>query len=581
MKKYNIILLSAIIISLLGFLFICEKREAGSEVNDRNTYHKKIESMTLREKIAQMIISSVIPANITENPISINKPKTLCQNNKIGGFIFFKGTRSEYARLSNELQSVSETPLLISADFERGTGMRITDGCLYPNNMALGAAGDTALAYQMGFLIAKESRLLGVHQNYAPVCDVNNNPDNPIINVRSFGENPNLVAELSSAMIHGLQDGNMIATAKHFPGHGDTEIDSHKDLPVLNFDMERMNRIELIPFKSAINSNVRSIMIAHLSFPLLESKQNIPASLSPAIIDNLLFNELGFNGLVVTDALNMKGITKFFNAEQVALMCVEAGVDLILMPIDEVKTIDAIERAVNKGSISEERINISVNKILKAKEWLGLFENKFVQEADVYKLIPIEEENNVAQKIADASVTLVKDNNNIFPIPLPVRPTDLKFYCINLSEGKENINSSYFTNAIKSKFPDSKITDITSESNVSVVEKLSDEGNAYDYLIIAIYAKVKFGTGKISIPSSYVGLINKFSQKFKNLIIVSFGNPYLLKDFPDVQNYVAAYGDSDVSINAFIKSLTGEITLQGKLPITISKEFPAGTGLVK
>ena len=244
----------------------------------------KLSQMTLREKIAQMIISSTIPENFTENSAEFKKLKRLSEQTKVGGFIFFKGSSIDYAKLSNKLQSFSETPLLISADFERGTKMRVTDGAMFPNNMAIGATNNTDLSYKMGLEVARETRLLGVHQNYAPVCDVNNNPNNPIINVRSFGEDPQLVSKMSAGMIKGLQENKVIATAKHFPGHGDTEVDSHNDLPVLNFSIDRLNSIELVPFKNAIENNVMSVMIAHLSFPELEQQVNVPASLSPLLL---------------------------------------------------------------------------------------------------------------------------------------------------------------------------------------------------------------------------------------------------------------------------------------------------------
>ena len=273
---------------------------------------KKLESMTLREKIAQMVVANAIPENFSEGSAEFKKFKKLCEETKVGGFIFFKGSSTDYVKLSNKLQSYSDVPLLIGSDFERGTKMRVTDGALFPTNMAIGAADNKELAYKMGLEVARETRLLGIQQNYSPVCDVNNNPNNPIINVRSFGEDPQLVSRMSEAMIKGLQDGKVIATAKHFPGHGDTDIDSHNDLPQLKFTMDRMNSVELVPFKNAIEHNVMSVMIAHLAFPELESTPNIPASLSPAIVQGVLIDKMGFGGLVVTDALIMKGITKYY-----------------------------------------------------------------------------------------------------------------------------------------------------------------------------------------------------------------------------------------------------------------------------
>jgi beta-glucosidase-like glycosyl hydrolase len=531
------------IIPLIGIFFLTlihvrsNTNNTTSESNDipkRLQYDKSanvkfnikqmLKSMTLREKIAQMIISNTFGENYDENSSEFLRLKKLCTDTKIGGFIFFKGTSMGYAALSNKLQKLSETPLLISADFERGTGMRVTDGSLFPNNMALGATDNPDLAYKMGLIIAKESRAMGVQQVYAPVCDVNNNPNNPIINVRSFGEDPQLVSKMSEAEIKGLQDGNVIATAKHFPGHGDTEIDSHKDLPILNFSMERLNNIELVPFKNAIKNNVGSVMIAHLSFPELESAPNVPSSLSKKIVNDLLIEQLGFNGLIVTDALNMKGITKYFSTEQVAVMCVNAGIDLILMPADEEASINSIESAVNEGNITEARIDRSVEKILKAKQKLGLYNNRFVSEDSVYLKVNTREAQMLAQQTADESITLVKDDNNVTPLK---KKEAAKLVVFNLSDGSENINSSYFNKKISEKFPNAVINEINTEIADSIINAYSDSIPASTIVLINLFAKVKYGTGKISIPSSQIALINAISSKTKNVVVTSFGNPYL------------------------------------------------------
>lgn len=539
---------------------------------------KKLEGMTLREKIGQMIIANAVPENFTVGSADFKKFKKLCENTKVGGFIFFKGSSTDYVKLSNKLQSFSDIPLLISSDFERGTRMRVSDGALFPNNMAIGAADNKELCYKMGLEVARETRLLGIHQNYSPVCDVNNNPNNPIINVRSFGEDPQLVSRMSEAMIKGLQEGKVIATAKHFPGHGDTDIDSHNDLPQLNFTMDRMNSIELVPFKNAIEHNVLSIMIAHLAFPELDSRPNIPSSLSPAIVQELLIDKMGFGGLVVTDALNMKGITKYFSTSEVAVMCVIAGIDLILMPLDEVKTVNAIENAVNNGQITEERINRSAEKILKAKEWLGLFDNRYVQEADIYKSINTMEANELAQQIADASITLVKDDNNVLPLK---EKANKKTAMIIISEGGEQDNTSYMKSIVTDYFKDNITYTATSTSMDAELSGNMDAITSYDNIIIAVYAKVRFGTGKISISIKNVELINRLNRLNKNMTIVSFGNPYLLKEFPSVSSYICAYGDSDFSIKASLKAITGEIKFKGKLPVTINESHKFGTGLSK
>ncbi len=539
---------------------------------------KKLSEMTLREKIAQMIVANAVPENYSDGSADQKKFKKLCAETKVGGFIFFKGSSSDYTRLANDLQSYSETPLLIGSDFERGTKMRVTDGALFPTNMAIGAADNKELCYKMGLEIARETRLLGIHQNYSPVCDVNNNPNNPIINVRSFGEDPQLVSRMSEAMIKGLQDGKVIATAKHFPGHGDTDIDSHNDLPQLNFTMDRMNSIELVPFKNAIDNGVMSVMIAHLAFPELESQPNIPASLSPAIVQGLLIDKMNFHGLVVTDALNMKGITKYFSTSEVAVMCVNAGIDLILMPLDEVTSVNAIESAVKSGQISEERINRSAEKILKAKEWLGLFQHKEVQEADVYKSINTSEANDLAQQIADESITLVKDDKNVLPFK---NNNEGKTAFIIISEGGDLDNTDYLKMLAPDYFKGCAFYTATSTAMDSELKGSLSSLSGYDNIVVAIYAKVRYGTGKISISSANIDLVNRLKEAGKDMAIISFGNPYLLKEFPAVPSYICAYGDSDYSIKAGLKAITGAVKFKGKLPVTITEDHKFGTSIIK
>ena len=446
--------------------------------------------------------------------------------------------------------------------------------------MGIGATRNPDLAYNMGRMIAIECRALGIHQNYSPVVDVNNNALNPIINVRSFGEDPELVTEMGLAMIRGLQDGGVIATAKHFPGHGDTDIDSHSDLPVLNFDINRLDSVELKPYVKAIENGVMSIMIAHLAFPAVENEPFVPASLSSKLVNDLLIEKMNYNGLIVTDALNMEGIKKHFTTEQVALMCVNAGIDLILMPQGEKMTIDAIEKAVNEGSISEERINQSVRKILKAKMWLGLFDISQVDLNEVKNKVNSPEAKELSRVIAESSITLVKDDNNSLPLKDESGKTCL---VVSLNNGLDDANAPFFENEFESiakekfngYFYQYAKGDITNE-----IEILSEAENA-DVIIVPIYAKVKIMTGTVGLPQSQLDLIHKLISTGKDVIVISFGNPYLIQGFQDVPAYICAYGDGNSSISAAINAVFGEIPFRGKLPVTITSEYKFGTGLEK
>lgn len=588
MKKY--LPVSAILISILIFIFITgtvniSEKDRRKQENifskdfNEDVYERtenKLRSMTLREKIAQMIITYSDGYSLSENSAEYQRLSNLIVNEKVGGVIFFKGNAVQEAELINSLQSISETPLLMSADFERGTNMRLDDGSLFPSNMALGATRNTDLAYQMGLQIAKECRAIGIGQNYAPVVDINNNSDNPIINVRSYGEDPELVSMMGDAFIKGMQDGNVIATAKHFPGHGDTDIDSHSDLPVLNFDRSRLDNLELIPFKNAIKNNVMSVMIAHLSLPSLDNESNVPASLSKNIINGLLIDEMNFKGLVVTDALNMAGVVKHFSAEEVALRCVNAGVDLILMPQGESVSISAIENAVNSGTLSEEQINNSVRKILNAKEWLKLNENKISDVNKVSQVVNSDEAKKISRQIADESLTLVKNDGNIVPFN---NASEQSCLIVSLNNGNEKANSDYFLNRFTdlNKFKSFSYYDLTGNIN-GINDVVADAAN-YDVIIVPIYAKVKIKTGTVGLPESQISLINSLTASGKKVVVVSFGNPYLIQGFPDVSSYICAYADAGTSIDAAIDSFYGTIKFKGKLPVSISSNYRFNDGI--
>jgi len=546
--------------------------------NQNEWTEQKLSSMTLREKIAQMIISNSDGFALDESSDEFQRIKNLVVNEKIGGLIFFKGNSIQEAELINKFQSLSETPLLISADFERGTKMRLDDGSLFPSNMAVGSTRNPELSYKMGFQIAKECRAIGVHQNYAPVVDVNNNSLNPIINVRSYGEEPALVSDMADQFIKGLQEGNVIATAKHFPGHGDTDIDSHSDLPVLNFDKSRLENIELIPFKNAIKNDVMSIMIAHLSLPSIDNESFVPASLSKSIIEGVLIDELKFNGLIVTDALNMAGVVKHFSTADVALRCVNAGVDLILMPQGEALTISTIEAAVINGNVSIDRIDASVRKILNAKKWLKLDENKITDVSKVSMLINSDEAKKISQQIADESITLVKNENNLVPF---TNASSQSCLIISLNNGNEKANSDYFLNefAAKNNFKETNYFDISGD--ITNQDEILAAAEGADIILIPIYAKVKIKTGTVGLPESQINLINSLKSKGSKIVVISFGNPYLIQSFPGIDSYICAYADAETSINSVVGSFYGTIKFKGKLPVSISDEFRFGQGIIQ
>ena len=580
-----------ILYTIAGALFIAvvifltgEKEIKTTSSTASAKYSKQVEdklaAMTLREKIAQMVVSNSFGTALDKNSKDYKRIRSLIKDSKIGGFIFFQGNAKDEADLINDMQSMSDTPLLMSADFERGTRMRLDDGSLFPSNMSLGATRDPQLAYDMGFQIARECRAIGIHQNYSPVVDINNNPLNPIINVRSFGEDPDLVSQMGDMMINGLQDGNVIATAKHFPGHGDTDIDSHSDLPVIKYGKDRLDKTELIPFKNAIQSKVRSVMIAHLSFPQIDPEPYVPASLSPPIITGILKDQLGFEGLVVTDALNMAGVTKHFSTSDVAVRCAMAGVDLILMPQGEEETISAIESAVMNGTIPESKINESTGKILKAKEWLKLNENRYVDANKIFDVVNNSNALMISKKIADKSITLVK-NESALPFK---NGNNGKYLLLSLNNGNEKANSDLFISEFRSRtatdVADVKIFDMTGDISNSSLNDIIQASSAYDNIVIPIYAKVKIKTGTVGLPASQLDIINTLIANGKKVTVISFGNPYLIQGFESVSSYICAYSDSESSIKAGVSCLFGEQRFKGKLPVSISDTYKYGAGIL-
>lgn len=366
--------------------------------DDKIWIENKLNEMSLTDKCAQMIIPAVYREDLDTSSTGYKRITALVKDKKIGGLILFQSGLIEQAMFLNQMQSLSDIPLLISSDYERGLGTRIDNATEFPHAMALGSTHNTSFAYEMGKAISKESRILGVHWNFAPVADINNNPLNPVINIRAFSEDKNEVSEFVKAFINGSKNTRILTSAKHFPGHGNTEIDSHYDLPRINGDADYLRSNELKPFQEAITAGVHSIMIGHLEVPSFDPTPGIPSTLSKPIITRLLKNEMGFDGLIITDAMNMEGVTKYFSSEDAVILAVTAGIDVILMPADAELAIKALDSAVLSGKISIERINEGVRKILAAKRWLKIESSRFSDIGSIQKSLAIEEHIQLSKK---------------------------------------------------------------------------------------------------------------------------------------------------------------------------------------
>jgi len=467
-------------------------------------------------------------------------------------------------------------PLLVGGDFERGASMRVEGTTVFPHAMAFGAAGDPAFSRFEGEVTAREARALGVHWVYYPVADVNNNPDNPIINIRSFGEDPQEVAAHVKAFIEGAHSDKrnlVLATAKHFPGHGDTSVDTHVNLATVNADRERLERLELAPFRAAIEAGVDSIMTAHIAVPAL-APPDLPATLSPAILTGLLRNEMGFKGLVVTDALEMGGIAKGFSGAEAAVRALEAGVDVLLMPADPETALKGVVAAVENGRLNRRRIQESVVAILSAKERLGLYRKRFVDLEAIGDVVDSPEASERAQQIAGRAVTLVRNNGNLIPLAAPERVC----YVV-MVENRYSSDGQVFAQEVRKRTPRAAIASLdASMSGDTLQEAIRGLPSCQSYAVAA-FATVSAYRGSVGLAGELPQAVETLVASGKPVALVALGNPYLMRNFPDVTAYLATFSNVPPSEVAAVEALFGEIDIRGHLPVSIPGLANYGDGI--
>src|SRR5712664_2583594 len=478
--------------------------------------------------------------------------------------------------LNNQLQAKSKLPLLIGADFERGTAMRLDEGTSFPTAMALAAGGNPKDAYTMGKITALESRAVGVHWIYAPDADVNNNPGNPIINTRSFGENPERVAKFVGEFVRGVQENGGLATAKHFPGHGDTAADSHIDLPVIRADRARLNTLELVPFRAAISAGASSIMTGPLNVPALEPDPNTPATLSQNILTGLLRDEMGYQGLIGTDAMDMGGITVRYAPGEAAVRAIVAGVDALLMPPVPDAAFEALQAAVKSGRISKERLDASVRRILQAKARLGLNKNKLVDVNAINQKFGSAAWQKEAQEISDRGVTLLRDSPHRLPLDgtKPSRALLLAFYADPEPYPGEDLERE-----LRSRFD--SVTTLRADTRFVNAGSLKlPPPESYDIAILALFVRVSDRKGNVDVPAEQAALAEQIYKTGKPVITVGFGSPYLIERFPQAETWLAAFGISDVAQISAARALFGQVPVHGQLPVTIpGVNLTAGFGI--
>lgn len=544
--------------------------------NQSHWVDSTLKQLSLEAKIGQLIMPAIWGKHVYQGETQFQDLQYQLKKIGVGGFILFEGGVYESAALIDRLQVQAQIPLLIGSDFERGAAFRIRNTIPLPWNMAVGATASDQWAYIHGQITAREARAIGVNWVFAPVIDVNNNPSNPVINIRSYGEDPVQVGRLGSAFVKGIQEVGLLATAKHFPGHGDTEVDSHLTLPVLRVPRSRLDKVELVPFRQVIQAGVLSVMTGHLSVPALERESDRPATLSAAVLEQTLRNQLGFRGLIVSDSMRMRGLTKGYWSGEAAVQAVKAGVDVLLDPPSPKVIFHALLEAVRKGELLEARVNRSVERILQAKAWLNLSRNNRINFQLLAQEINSPSSCKQAQQLVEAAVTLVRDRLAQFPLDVRcVRSVHLVVISDrpSLKVGAEVERQLLkrvdvlTVDRLSPSAPKSELTHARVNAKKAAVN------------VVVFFAPLVTGTGRLALLSPLSEWVERLIQLKPDLILISLGNPYLIQQFPSVSSYLCTYSHEFTSQAVAVKALFGEIPIGGKLPVSIPRIAKRFSGL--
>ena len=543
-----------------------------------------LKKMTTREKLGQMLMVYYFGVFTSTESAEYKELLHQVEENHVGGFItgtvrgplgIERGQVYPTAVLTNELQSHAKIPLLIGSDFETGTSMRLDEGTSFPSPMAIAATGDPKLAYTAGKITALEARAAGIHWIFAPDADVNDNPDNPIINIRSFGEDPYRVAEFVTQFLHGVEENGALATAKHFPGHGDVNADSHLTPATVPGNREELERTELVPFRAAIAAGVSSIMPGHLLVPALEPDTTIPATLSSRILTGVLRGEMKFKGLIVTDAMDMGGVISLYPQGEAAVRAVEAGADVILQPLIPDAALAGLERAVNSGRIPMKRIDDSVRRILHAKSRLGLDKNRLVDIPSLNEKFGRPKFSAQAQAIADRGVTLMRDLQQLVPLDA-THPE--RVLLVSLSADPDPYPGEVVETEIRWRVDSLKMLRADTQFvNVSALKLPPPD--TYDVVIVALFVRVADRKGNVGLPDDQRAFVNQILVTGKPAAVLAFGSPYLIERFPNAKTWLGEFSTNDVSQRAAVRALFGQSAIGGQIPVTVPGTAKRGDGL--
>ena len=534
-----------------------------------------LKSLTLRERVGQMMVTGVLGDFKNVDGEKFAEVRRQILENKVGGFVFYRGDALELAALTNEMQRISKVPLLLAADFERGLPMQIRSGTGFTHNMGIAAAGNPDDSYRKGRIIAEEMRAIGINWLYGPVSDVLNNPLNSMVNVRSYGENPEAVAKFVAAEVRGLRDGGVLSTAKHFPGHGDTPDDSHINTPTINISRERFEAVELAPFRAAIAAGLDSLMTAHIALPQITG-DNVPASLSPQINRDLIRKQLKFDGIITTDSLGMGAIIKNYSPTESSVLAIKAGADIALLPPNPKTAIDAVEQAVLQGEIPKRQIDESVRRILKAKYRVGLANAKSVDLAQVNSLIEKPENVKFAADLAERSITLLRNENGVLPLS-PKRAAKTLFVVV---AGDDDFDQGMiFKSAVEQRVKNARVVRVDKRTTREEYAALLAEVKKAETVLLAPFVKRAALKGTIALPDAEAEFIRQAIAINKNTAIAAFGSPYQIRQFPETRTYLAAWAVEDVAQTAAARAIFGETSITGRSPVGLPDFFAIGDGL--
>lgn len=566
LKKLALVVVA--LTSSISFSQAQDKKDFVKYINSPHTWVDSVfNSLTPKERIAQLFL---VRAHTNLGQRYIDSVAQVIKNEQLGGLVVFQGGPVRHVDMFNKYQQLSKVPLLITFDGEWGLGMRLPDSTLsYPYQMTLGAVQNDQLIYQMGQEVAKDFHRIGMHFNFAPVVDINNNPKNPVIGFRSFGDNKENVTRKAKAYMDGMMNGGIISSLKHFPGHGDTDVDSHHDLPQLTFSKDRLEALEMFPFKELIKAGAPAIMVAHMNIPSLDPTPNIPSSISRPIVTGILREELGFRGLTVTDAMDMNGVKKFFPNGEADVMAIIAGHDLLEISENSNRAIDLVLQAIQEGRINQADVDARVKKVLASKLWLGLDQYKDVNTTNLYGELNRTSAKQLIDQLAEASVTVLKSTD--------------KIKAFKKSEKTAIVNIGLKSPAAFQQIMADALSDetqyyISDETSKDELKKIIKEVKRNKQIILAIHDTRSRPRPQFPVNEGVQDLVKKIAKKS---IVTFFTNPYAMDGFKGVQKsktIIVAYQNDEFMQRAAAKAILGQYVTTGKLPVTINKYFKYAAG---